>query len=137
MYKVIFEIYGALFTVNAFLGIFQYYYLGAFPNNVFRNIIDQQAMTIVTTPDTSAILLNATLPLNSTGSPIEWVVQSAQNFAGVLAGLLDFVNFIAGGFIGNFLTSLGLPGVIVTFITVVTGLYTLYAVIVLITNRGQ
>ena len=31
---------------------------------------------------------------NTHCNPIEWVVQSAQNFAGVLSGLLDFVNFL-------------------------------------------
>lgn len=137
MYKVIFEIYGALFTANAFLGIFSYYYLGAFPGNAFRSVVTQQEISLVSTPDTSSILVNVTAPLNSTGSPIEWVVQSTQNFAGVLAGVLDFVNFLAGGFIANFITSFGFPGEIVFLLVVPTGLYTLYAIIVLITNRGQ
>ncbi len=137
MYKVIPEIYGALFTVKAFIGIFQYYYLGAFPGNVLRSPINQEPLVLTETPNTSSLIINATAPLNSTGNPIEWIVQSTQNFAGVLAGLLDFVNFLAGGFIANFINSLGLPGDVVFLLTIPFGLYTLYTIVVLITNRGQ
>ncbi len=137
MYKVILEIYGALFTVNAFIGIFQYYYIGAFPNNALRSPINQEPLVLTETPSTSSLILNATSPLNSTGNSIDWVVQSTQNFAGILTGLLDFVNFLAGGFIAGFITSLGLPGDVVFLLMIPLGLYTLYTIIVLITNRGQ
>lgn len=137
MYKVILEIYGALFAVNAHLGIFGYYYTGAFPSNFLRSPVDQSVISTPTIPDTSTLILNVTAPLNSTGSPIDWVIQSTQNFTGILAGLLDFFNFIAGGFIASFITSLGLPGDIVFLLVLPLGLYTLYTIIVFITNRGQ
>ena len=137
MYKVILEIYGVLFTVNSFIGIFQYYYTGAFPGNSLRSPANQQVLANPASPDTSSLILNATTPLNSTGSPIDWVVQSAQSFTGVLAGLLDFFNFLAGGFIANFITSLGLPGYVVTLLVAPLGLYTLYTIIVAISNRLQ
>ena len=137
MYKVILEIYGALFTVNAFIGIFQFYYIGAFPNNVLRSPINQEPLILTKTPSTSSLILNATAPLNSTGNPIEWVIQSTQNFAGVLSGLLDFINFLAGGFIAGFINSLGLPGDVIFLLMIPLGLYTLYTIIVFITNRGQ
>ena len=137
MYKVILEIYGALFTVNAFIGIFQFYYIGAFPNNVLRSLINQEPIILTETPSTSSLILNVTSPLNSTGNPIEWVIQSTQNFAGILSGLLDFVNFLAGGFIAGFINSLGLPGDVIFLLMVPLGLFTLYTIIVFVTNRGQ
>lgn len=137
MYKVILEIYAVLFCVNAFLGIFSFYYTGSFPANALRSPVNQQSLSLVATPNTSDLIINATAPLNSTGNPIEWVVQSAQNFTGVLSGLLDFFNFIAGGFIANFISSLGLPGNVVIFLVAPLGLYTLYTVVVAITNRLQ
>ena len=137
MYKVILEIYGALFSANAFLGIFEYYYTGNFPGNALRSPINQQALALTKTPNTTDLILNSTAPLNSTGSPIEWVVSGVQGFTGVLAGLLDFFNFIAGGFIANFLKSLGLPGDVVLLLGAPLGLYALYTIIVGITNRLQ
>lgn len=137
MYKVILEIYAALFCVNAYVGIGAFYYEGAFPGNTLRSPVNQQPLNIPTVPDTSSIILNATAPLNSTGSPIDWIVQAGQNFAGVLAGLLDFFNFIAGGFIADFASSLGFPGDVVYLITIPTGLYTLYTIVVAISNRLQ
>lgn len=137
MYKVILEIYGVLFSVNAMIGIFQFYYNGAFPGNYLRSPVDQSILTTATLPDTSTLILNATNPLNSTGSPIDWVIQSAQNFTGILSGLLDFFNFIAGGFIASFLSSLGLPGNVVILLVLPLGLYALYTIIVAITNRLQ
>lgn len=141
-YTVIIELYVVLSIVNAFLGIGQGIYQEGFPGESIRSPFDQFPLgtglnetTQQVINQTGGLTANFTNPTNSTGFEIPWVTDAISDFTAIIDVILDFVAFFTGGYIIDLLNSMGFPADFLYIVTVPLGIYVMYMVFVLITNR--
>lgn len=136
-YKIAIEIYVILSIVNAFLGIGQTIYQDAFPGQSLRSPFTAFPLgTTFPQLDTENLILNMTNPTNSTGTPLDWVIDGLSDFAATIAVILDFVRFFTLGFIAQLLEDgIGLPDYLLSMVTIPFTIYVAYMTFVMITNR--
>ena len=136
--KIIIVIYSVLMTVNGSIAVFSYYYKMARSTSNLRSPVTGDAITTtVITPDTSSLIQNVTNPAYANGTALSWVTETFESFTAIITSTLEFLKFFTGSFIGDFLGSIGVPPILVTFIYVPLGLYTAYLVISMVSNRGR
>lgn len=135
-YHVIIEAYVLLAIVNAFLGIGTGIYQESQPTDSLRSPFTAFPLgNNFTSLDTDTPTVDIITPLNSTGDPIDWAVNSFANFNAVIDSLVTFSQFFTAGFIIQLLGTLGYPSEWLLIVTVPFGIYTMYLVFVMITNR--
>lgn len=140
-YKVAIEIYVMLAVINAMLFIVQDAYQDAFPGEQLRSPftgfpIGSTLEDPQTTNDRAdELILNQTNPTNSSGSPLDWVIDGLSDFTAQIAVILDFVKFFTAGYIVDLLDSMGFPGGFIYLATVPFAIYVAYMTFVMITNR--
>lgn len=141
-YTIVLELYVCLTIVNVFLGLTQTAYEEGNPGESIRSPFNQYPLgsDLITQrdqviSDTTDLTANFTDPTNSTGFTIPWVSDAISDFTAIIDVILDFVSFFTGAFIAELLISMGLPSGFLYIITVPMGIYVMYMVFVLITNR--
>jgi len=141
-YTIVLELWVCLTIVNVFLGLTQTAYQEGFPGESIRSPFNQYPLgsDLITQRDqvindTQGLSDNFTNPTNSTGFEIPWVSDAISDFTAIIDIILDFVAFFTGAFIINLLTSMGLPASFLYIVTVPLGIYSMYMIFVLITNR--
>lgn len=135
-YKVVIEIYVVLSILNVFLGVGQQIYQEEYPTQSIRSPFN--AFPLASTfpeLDSEGLILNITSPTNSTGSPIDWIIDGLSDFTAIIDIILDFVKFFTAGYVIDLLNSMGFPADFIYIITVPLSLYVMYMTFVMITNR--
>ena len=135
-YHVIIEAYVLLAVINAFLGIGTGIYQESQPTDSLRSPFTAFPLgSNFTELDTESVILEVTTPTNDTGGPIDWAVNSIANFNAVIDSVITFSQFFTAGFVLQLLDTLGFPYEWGLLVTVPFGIYTMYLVFVMITNR--
>lgn len=133
--------YMLLAIINAMLFITNQAYQEGFPGESIRSPFT--AFPIATTledPDDTLArheeaTLNSTNPTNSSGSPIDWVIDGLSDFTAQIQVILDYAKFFTLGYVIDLLISMGFPGSFLYLATVPFSFYVFYMVFVMITNR--
>ena len=135
-HHTVIEVYVLLAIVNAFLGVGQMIYQESQLAESIRSPFTSFPLASdFPELNSSGVILNITKPTNSTGGIIEWVSGAIANFEATIDILLEFTQFFTAGFIIDLLVSLGFPDEFYIIIGAPMGIYTMYMVFVLITNR--
>ena len=134
--QIVIEAYVLLAIVNAFLGVGTGIYQESEPTDSLRSPFTAFPLgNNFTTLDTDSVIGNITNPVNTTGDPIPWVSSAIADFTATIDVLLEFSQFFTAGFILQLLDTVGFPADWLLIITVPFGIYTMYLIFVMITNR--
>lgn len=135
-HHIVIETYVLLAIINAFLGVGTGIYQESQPTDSLRSPFGGFPLgSNFTSLDTDSVIDEITLPTNSTGDPIPWVTNALADFTATIDVVLEFSQFFTAGFIIQLLDTLGFPSEWLLIITVPFGIYTMYLVFVMITNR--
>lgn len=135
-YQIVIEAYVLLAIVNAFLFVGTEIYQESQPTDSLRSPFTAFPLgSNFTSLEIDSVILEITTPTNSTGDPIIWVQNFFIDATATIEVLLEFSQFFTAGFIIQLLNTIGFPADWLLIVTVPFGIYTMYLVFVMITNR--
>ena len=130
------EFYALLLIMNAFLGVVTLTYQQEDPTNSLRSPFTAFPLgSNFTSLDTATTIDELQAPTNSTTSLIPWFDTIYENFEASITVILTFVSFFTFGFITQLVNTMGFPSEFMLILTAPLGLYLMYMVFVMITNR--
>jgi len=130
------EFYALLLIMNAFLGVVTTAYQEEEPGNSLRSPFTAFPLgSNFTSLDTTTTTNELITPVNGTGDPIAWYSTIYENFQASITVILNFVSFFTAGFILQLFTTMGIPNVFWALVTAPLGLYSMYMVFVMVSNR--
>jgi len=130
------EFYALLLIMNAMLGIVTTAYQEDDPANSLRSPFTAFPLgSNFTSLDTTTTTNELIAPVNGTGDPIAWFDDIYENFQASITVVLNFVSFFTAGFIIQLFDTMGFPTEYLLVLTAPLGLYSMYMIFSMVTNR--